>query len=219
VIALVDYGAGNLTSVRKALAAVGAQVYTPDTPSDVARAAGVIVKQLGENVGRGPSARELHHLLMGSPGHRGNILRPEFTHIGIGIVLKHTGGERVLLATQLFAALPRKLPPREFRSELLQLVNQSRTALKSPPLEVDAELEREACADPAPGDGEFLPKPAPTVRTVIGSAMEPEDAATVPALYAPGARLVGFCVAPVGADGPGGVAARTIVIVVSAGYQ
>ena len=32
-IALIDYGAGNLTSVRKALAAVGAEVYPPDRPS------------------------------------------------------------------------------------------------------------------------------------------------------------------------------------------
>ena len=29
MIALVDYGAGNLTSVRKALTAVGAEFYTP----------------------------------------------------------------------------------------------------------------------------------------------------------------------------------------------
>ena len=36
VIALVDYGAGNLTSVRKALAVVGADVYTPSGPTDLA---------------------------------------------------------------------------------------------------------------------------------------------------------------------------------------
>jgi glutamine amidotransferase len=47
VIALVDYGAGNLTSVRKALAAVGAEVYTPARPEDVAGAAGVIVPGVG----------------------------------------------------------------------------------------------------------------------------------------------------------------------------
>ncbi len=46
-IALVDYGAGNLTSVRKALAAVGAEVYTPDGPADLARARGVIVPGVG----------------------------------------------------------------------------------------------------------------------------------------------------------------------------
>lgn len=47
MIALVDYGAGNLTSVRKALAAVGAEVYTPAAPADVAGAAGVIVPGVG----------------------------------------------------------------------------------------------------------------------------------------------------------------------------
>ncbi len=46
-IALVDYGAGNLTSVRKALAAVGAEVYTPTGPADLARARGVIVPGVG----------------------------------------------------------------------------------------------------------------------------------------------------------------------------
>jgi glutamine amidotransferase len=47
VIALVDYGAGNLTSVRKALAAVGAAIYTPAAAADLARASGVIVPGVG----------------------------------------------------------------------------------------------------------------------------------------------------------------------------
>jgi len=47
VIALVDYGAGNLTSVRKALAALGAEVQTPPAPADVARARGIIVPGVG----------------------------------------------------------------------------------------------------------------------------------------------------------------------------
>ncbi len=47
MIALVDYGAGNLTSVRKALGAVGANVYTPAGPADLARADGVIVPGVG----------------------------------------------------------------------------------------------------------------------------------------------------------------------------
>ncbi len=36
----IDYGAGNLTSVRKALAAVGAEVQTPQRPADLDTAAG-----------------------------------------------------------------------------------------------------------------------------------------------------------------------------------
>jgi len=47
VIALIDYGAGNLASVRKALAAIGAEVFTPGTPDDIARADGVIVPGVG----------------------------------------------------------------------------------------------------------------------------------------------------------------------------
>lgn len=47
MIALVDYGAGNLASVRKALAAVGASVWTPTAPGELARATGVIVPGVG----------------------------------------------------------------------------------------------------------------------------------------------------------------------------
>ena len=35
-IALIDYGAGNLTSVRKGFAAVGAELFTPRAPADLA---------------------------------------------------------------------------------------------------------------------------------------------------------------------------------------
>jgi glutamine amidotransferase len=47
MIALIDYGAGNLTSVRKALAALGADVHIPGAPDELAEAAGVIVPGVG----------------------------------------------------------------------------------------------------------------------------------------------------------------------------
>jgi glutamine amidotransferase len=47
VIALVDYGAGNLTSVRKALTAIGASFWTPATSSELATATGIIVPGVG----------------------------------------------------------------------------------------------------------------------------------------------------------------------------
>ena len=47
MIALVDYGAGNLTSVRKALAAIGASVWTPVAPVELGRADGIIVPGVG----------------------------------------------------------------------------------------------------------------------------------------------------------------------------
>jgi len=47
VISLVDYGAGNLTSVRKALTTLGAEFETPRDPSACASAAGLIVPGVG----------------------------------------------------------------------------------------------------------------------------------------------------------------------------
>jgi glutamine amidotransferase len=47
VIALIDYKAGNLTSVKKALATLGAEVFVPATPDDLAEATGVIVPGVG----------------------------------------------------------------------------------------------------------------------------------------------------------------------------
>jgi len=47
MIALIDYKAGNLTSVRKALAAIGANVFTPETPGALKGAQGIIVPGVG----------------------------------------------------------------------------------------------------------------------------------------------------------------------------
>ncbi len=47
MIALIDYKAGNLTSVKKALATIGAEWSVPETPDELAEAAGVIVPGVG----------------------------------------------------------------------------------------------------------------------------------------------------------------------------
>jgi imidazole glycerol-phosphate synthase subunit HisH len=47
VIALIDYKAGNLTSVKKALATLGAEVFVPEAPRDLADARGIIVPGVG----------------------------------------------------------------------------------------------------------------------------------------------------------------------------
>jgi imidazole glycerol-phosphate synthase subunit HisH len=47
VIALIDYGAGNLTSVKKALTALGADFSVPSSAETCAQAAGIIVPGVG----------------------------------------------------------------------------------------------------------------------------------------------------------------------------
>jgi len=47
VIALIDYQAGNLTSVKKALTTIGADVFVPDGPEALREARGIIVPGVG----------------------------------------------------------------------------------------------------------------------------------------------------------------------------
>ena len=47
MIALIDYGAGNLTSVRKAFAAIGADVVVPASPRDIGMSAAIVVPGVG----------------------------------------------------------------------------------------------------------------------------------------------------------------------------
>jgi len=47
VIALIDYKAGNLTSVRKAFAALGADLFTPERPDELTTADAIVVPGVG----------------------------------------------------------------------------------------------------------------------------------------------------------------------------
>jgi imidazole glycerol-phosphate synthase subunit HisH len=47
VIALIDYGAGNLTSVRKGFSAAGAELFSPPDPAGLAEASGIVVPGVG----------------------------------------------------------------------------------------------------------------------------------------------------------------------------
>ena len=47
MIALIDYQAGNLTSVKKALATIGAPVFVPAAPTELGEASGIIVPGVG----------------------------------------------------------------------------------------------------------------------------------------------------------------------------
>ncbi|MGP9022405.1 CAP domain-containing protein [Streptomyces sp. BR1] len=69
-------------------------------PWDRARAAGAAHRGIGENIACGQrTAAEVVEGWMNSPGHRANILKPDFTHIGIGFA---GGGRAGTYWTQLF---------------------------------------------------------------------------------------------------------------------
>jgi len=56
------------------------------TPEDRMRRSGVVLANFGENVAQADDAETAHDVLMASPGHRANMLGPNFTHVGIAAV-------------------------------------------------------------------------------------------------------------------------------------
>ena len=74
---------------------------TPEglSPFDRMRAANVRFLTAGENLALAPTLSVAHTGLMNSPGHRENILRPQFGRVGIGIM---DGGLRGLMISQEF---------------------------------------------------------------------------------------------------------------------
>jgi len=75
--------------------------HTPENldPFDRMRQADVRFQTAGENLALAPTVQIAHTGLMNSPGHRANILRPQFGRVGIGIM---DGGRRGLMITQNF---------------------------------------------------------------------------------------------------------------------
>jgi uncharacterized protein YkwD len=74
---------------------------TPEgrSPFDRMHEGGVSYRTAGENLALAPTLTIAHTGLMNSPGHRANILRPEFGRLGIGVM---DGGVRGLMVTQNF---------------------------------------------------------------------------------------------------------------------
>lgn len=69
------------------------------SPFDRLRTRGISYTRAGENLAYAQSVGVAHRALMDSPGHRENILRPEFTRIGIGVVNSGVYGR---MFTQLY---------------------------------------------------------------------------------------------------------------------
>lgn len=67
---------------------------------DRLEAAGLSWLVTGENLALAPDVAEAHDGLMGSPGHRANILNPAFTRVGIGVIASPANG---VMVTQVFA--------------------------------------------------------------------------------------------------------------------
>jgi uncharacterized protein YkwD len=107
---------------------VGHTSKSTGSASDRVQRAGVRVALVLENVGRGYSAEGVHRGLMDSPGHRQNILSPEVSHIGIGVVEVTEGEGHAYLVTELFTQLPEPIDVEQGREELAERLAKKREA-------------------------------------------------------------------------------------------
>lgn len=79
----------------------GHQSPVDGSPFDRLAAAKITYTRAGENLAYAHSVAVAHRGLMDSPGHRENILRPEFVRVGIGVI---SAGSYGRMFTQLFQA-------------------------------------------------------------------------------------------------------------------
>lgn len=116
---------------------------TGTAPERVERA-GIRTGLVLENIGRGYGAGEIHRGLLQSPGHRANLLNPDVTHVGIGVVAEREGTRTAYLATQVFVRMGREIDVGAAPDRLFRAIQEGRSARGAPPVEVDPNLAKAA---------------------------------------------------------------------------
>lgn len=119
--------------------------------------------KLGENVGTGPDVNSVMDAFIASPGHYANIIDPEFTHLGIGVVWD---GAR-LYVTQRFMSLQPATP-----ATTAAPTTTTTTVAPAQPTATPAPTAAPATTTPP-----AAPSPTPTVVPTTTAAPEPTPVA------------------------------------------
>jgi uncharacterized protein YkwD len=97
--------------------------------------AGYLALHMRENLATAGDVERAEDNLLKSPGHRKNILAPDITHVGIGIVRGDAQGDsRVLLITQVFARPARLATPEVVAVSVRRALDGARAERGLPPL-------------------------------------------------------------------------------------
>ncbi len=145
---------------------VGHTSPTTGSAADRVQRAGLRSGLVLENIGRGYSAAELHRGLLESPGHRANLVNPDVTHVGLGVVAEPEGARTAFVATEIFLKMAHEIDLAAAPAELLALLNRAREARGSRALETDPNLSRAASEAAA----HFFSDPQATQQDVVDDA-------------------------------------------------
>lgn len=108
--------------------------------ADRVQAANIRTSMVLENIARAYGVAEAQEGLMNSPGHRANLLSPQATHIGIGIVFGEVmAGRRAMFVTQVFTRVPPPITPTEARSRIHEMIATHARVAHDEPLAVLAQ--------------------------------------------------------------------------------
>lgn len=104
-------------------------------------AAGPAYRSAGENLGLAPGPLAAHFGIEHSPGHRKNLLSPQFTHAGIGVTFQTIEGRPQAIVTEVYsaAALPPSADP---LAEAYKALDTKRKQFKLQPLKRNKVLEQ-----------------------------------------------------------------------------
>lgn len=99
---------------------------------------------LAENVALAGNADEAHEALMNSPGHRANIMNPEYNAVGIAVVWV----DHDMYVTEDFARVVATYSAEQFRDAVVASINRVRLQRRIAPADFrgDPELDRAACS-------------------------------------------------------------------------
>lgn len=136
---------------------------------------GLHLNAAAENLAYSTDSDELHSSLMRSPGHRANMLSPQYDEVGIGVIRI----DNKFFATQDFATVIRQASIGQAEKRFAAVFNKLRADRKMPPVAVEADAAMSAAmCDLARRDrvnAASIPKPSETRMRVAFTASEPEQ--------------------------------------------
>lgn len=97
-----------------------------------------------ENIGRGYGASEIHRGLLESPGHRANLVNPDVTHVGIGIVAQPEGSRTAFVVTQVFIRQAERVDLSNAPQQLIERINHARRARGAPDVSLEDPMSEAA---------------------------------------------------------------------------
>lgn len=145
---------------------IGHASPTTGTAAERVRRAGIRSGLVLENIGRGYSAAEIHRGLLESPGHRANLVNPDVSRVGIGVVAQPEGSRSAYVVTQLLIRQAERVDLSEAPTQLVERINHARRARGAPPVSLEDPMS-EAAQDAAE---EFFADPSLSQQDTVDDA-------------------------------------------------